>query len=311
MGLLVSVIIPTYNREKLLAKCLSALAGQTFPAEEYEVIVIDDGSTDGTPAMVKELARKAPCCINYVYKEHKGIGAARNVGLRLARGELIIFIDSDIVAVPDFIQAHVSQHKITRKAGSFQVDDNFIVHGPVIYTTNLDNPLATKKRVTDISTAFFATTNVSIAKKWLFEAGLFDEDFTEYGWEDLELGQRLRRLGLMVIRSEEPKGYHLKHEFSLSELPGLLQKERERGHMAVLYYRKHPTFKVRMATMLTPAFFALVRLLTLGDWPSRKATLRLMRFLEKRQWRLPLAVLLQIVLYHAYAAGMREALRRE
>lgn len=321
----VSVIVPTYNRRQILEKCLSALLEQTYPAASYELIVIDDGSTDDTRAMVGRMSREREAGagsspIVYRYRQHTSISAARNEGIRIARGELVIFLDSDIVTKPDFIAAHVRVHQeavLAARRGGGRLDsdeaagvesDRAIVHGRVIYTTNLDEPTSEKRKLTDVSAAFFATTNVSIARRWLIEAGLFDEDFTEYGWEDLELGKRLKKLGLRAVRSEEPVGYHFKHEFSVSNLPAIRRKEIERGHMAVLYYRKHPTLSVRMTTMLVPPFFWLVALLTPGGWPDRPGAAGLLDKLHRGGRRAAVAALLQIMVYYWYAKGMREGL---
>ena len=154
--------------------------------------------------------------------------------------------------------------------------------------------------------AFFASGNVSIARRWLLEAGLFDEDFTEYGWEDLELGQRLKTLGLRVISSDKPVGYHLQHEFSISKLPAIRKREIQRGRMAVIYYRKHPTFKVRMSTTMIRPFYWLVGLLTIGGWPDRPGAVRLLDRLDKRGARGILGFLLQIMIYYWYIQGIRE-----
>src|SRR5690606_11622902 len=105
-------------------------------------------------------------------------------------GELIIFLDSDIVVEEGFIEAHASAHEGLRDR---------IGHGPVIHTDDLENPTAAKYKLTDVSRAFFATGNASIRREHLLRAGLFDERFREYGWEDLELGLRLKRLGLKAM----------------------------------------------------------------------------------------------------------------
>ncbi|MBO2521851.1 MAG: hypothetical protein CW345_08635 [Firmicutes bacterium] len=196
----VSIIIPTYNRRIILEKALRALFHQTIDPQEYEVILIDDGSADGTYEMVQSL--NPPYHLQYRRTERRGPAAARNLGIELARAELIIFIDSDIVVNDRFVAAHLAAHTA----------DNLIGHGPVIHTDNLDNPTSAHFKVTDISRAFFATGNASIKKKHLVEAGLFDESFVEYGWEDLELGIRLRRLGLRAVKVPEDRGYHYKKE---------------------------------------------------------------------------------------------------
>ncbi|MCR4401230.1 MAG: glycosyltransferase [Firmicutes bacterium] len=342
----VSVIVPTYNREAILEKCLRGLLAQTFPAGLYEVIVIDDGSTDGTREMVKDLIRQwnarapetrgggtaressdvPPCPLVYRYRSHTCAAAARNEGIKVARGALLIFLDSDIVTRAGFVEAHVNEHvsEAVREGGCLQSEsakvwhdggdlaivlDNsrVIVHGRVIYTTNLDDPTTEPRKITDISTAFFASGNVSIARRWVVEAGLFDEDFTEYGWEDLELGKRLKKLGLRVVRSEAPAGYHLKREFGIEDLPAIRRREIERGHMAMVYVRKHPTFSVRMTTMTVAPFIWIVSILGMGGWPDRPGAVRVLERLRRRGSRALLAVVLQIMVYYWYVQGIREA----
>lgn len=293
----VSVVIPTYNRGRILEKALKALFDQTYPFDAYEIIVVDDGSTDGTEERIAAL--DPPVELRYVYKEHRGPAAARNVGIRMARRDIIIFIDSDIIVCREFIEAHVKA-----RGG-----EDVITHGPVIHTNDIDNPRSASMKVTDISRAFFATGNVSISRQKLFEAGLFDEDFVEYGWEDLELGIRLKRLGLKPVYSPDAKGYHYKGRLELRMLPALLDRERQRGHTAILLYRKHPTFKVRMMIMLGPSFFAVDRLLTVGNWPQWPITRRFLEFLERKRAHLLLRFFVRIITNHAYFEGMREALR--
>src|SRR6266478_6433177 len=96
-----TVVIPTYNRLPILRKCLAALQAQTAPATDYEILVIDDGSSDGTEAYLAEMAEAGT--LRYVRQENRGIAVTRNVGVREARGQLIIFVDSDIVVTPGFV----------------------------------------------------------------------------------------------------------------------------------------------------------------------------------------------------------------
>ncbi|MGE5593833.1 MAG: glycosyltransferase family 2 protein [Betaproteobacteria bacterium] len=347
---LVSVIVPTYNRRWVLEKCLRSLLAQTCSPQLYEIIVIDDGSTDGTRDMVAQLvgewgdarpvatqpeaeagpsadsgarAHAVACPLVYRYQDHACAAAARNAGIKLSRGTLVIFLDSDIVTKPDFIAAHMREHlkgaaspaadvpRAGSDAAAALCDSRVIVHGRVIYTTNLDSPTREPRKVSDISTAFFATTNVSIARRWLIEAGLFDEDFTEYGWEDLELGKRLKKLGLRVVRSEAPAGYHLKREFRTEDLPAIKRREIERGRMAIVYVKKHPTFSVRMTTLTVAPFIWLVSILGAGGWPDRPVAVRVLERLRRRGHRALLGVVLQIMVYYWYVQGIKEASARQ
>lgn len=300
----ISVIIPTYNRRAILEKALHALAEQTLDADRFEVIVIDDGSTDDTEAFIRGL--DTPYELTYKKQQRSGPATARNNGIRSSEAELIVFIDSDIVVTEQFLNAHLAAHCAD---GSLDDGpDDVIGHGAVIHTDNLDDPTAATMAITDISRAFFATGNVSIRRKHLLTAGLFDEDFVEYGWEDLELGLRLRGLGLRAVSVPEAEGYHYKRPLQVADIPKWCQRERERGHTAVIFYRKSPTFRVRMQTLLTPVAFALDRLFFIGNWPEKPGTMKFLQRLEDRGRHGLLRFFARLVTHHAYMRGLREAL---
>lgn len=107
--ILVSVVIPVYNRGKILRNTLLSLARQTYPTSSYEVIVVDDGSTDDTLDILKQYSFE-----NLIVTSHtvnKGAPAARNTGIQRAGGELIIFCDSDFIVPSTFIESHVKEHE--------------------------------------------------------------------------------------------------------------------------------------------------------------------------------------------------------
>ena len=101
---MVSVVIPTYNRKDMLKECLESLFNQTYPKERYEIIVVNDGSTDGTEEVLNEYAKKAPCAFKWFTQQNKGPCVARNLGVKNARGEIICFIDDDCVAEKKWIE---------------------------------------------------------------------------------------------------------------------------------------------------------------------------------------------------------------
>jgi glycosyltransferase involved in cell wall biosynthesis len=246
-----SIVIPTYNRLPILEKCLRALESQEFSnktyIEDYEVVLVDDGSTDGTLnwlALHKDEFPHVRC----FEQNHAGPAAARNLGVEKAQGDRIIFIDSDLVVLSNFLQAHTNALVQGReKLGS----DRFFTYGAVINTCNFNNPTGEPYKITDFSAAFFATGNVAIPKHWLEKAGLFDNGFQLYGWEDLELGVRLKNLGLKLIKCPEAVGYHWHPPFSLQQIPKLIDQEIQRGRMGVLFYQKHPTWEVKMMIQMT------------------------------------------------------------
>ena len=142
--------------------------------------------------------------------------------------------------------------------------DRLFTYGSVINTCNFDNPTSEPYKLTDFSAAYFATGNVAIASIWLEKAGLFDTRFQLYGWEDLELGVRLKQLGLKLIKCPDAVGYHWHPPFTLDQIPSLIDKEIQRGRMGVLFYQKHPTWEVRMMIQMTLLHRLLWGILSLG-----------------------------------------------
>ncbi len=276
-----SVVIPTYNRLPILTKCLRALEDQQYDSQiiaGYEVVVVDDGSTDGTIAWLQQNAAEFPH-VRLLEQAHKGPSAARNLGVEAATGDTIIFIDSDLVVTDAFLQAHAAllwEHQQTLG------HDRFFTYGRVVNTANFDEPTAEPYKVTDFSAAFFATGNVAIAKHWLLEAGLFDTGFQLYGWEDLELGVRLKNLGLKLIKAPAAVGYHWHPAFSLDQIPKLIDQEIQRGRMGVLFYEKHPTWEVRMMIQMTWLHKVLWGLLSLGGRLNEKTMAPLLQWLIDR-----------------------------
>lgn len=257
-----SVVIPTYNRQPILEKCLRALEHQSFDSSlvtDYEVVVVDDGSTDGTVAWL-QASTEFPH-VRLFQQNHQGPAGARNLGVQQAIGDTIIFIDSDLVVTEQFLQSHAEK----LQAGAAALGHTrLFTYGRVINTCNFENPTAEPFKVTDFSQAFFATGNVAIDRTWLEKAGLFDTRFQLYGWEDLELGVRLKQLGLKLIKCPEAVGYHWHPPFSLEQIPSLIDKEIQRGRMGVLFYQKHPTWDVRMMIQMTLLHRLLWGILTLG-----------------------------------------------
>jgi len=183
-----SVIIPTYNRLPILQKCLQGLAQQQIaaPVKEYEVIVVDDGSNDGTWDWLSHYQQQMPQ-LRCFRQQNAGPAAARNVGLDQANGDIIVFIDSDLVVTDSFLQAH--GNALIREFAKLG-HQRLFTYGAVINTCNFENPTAEPYKVTDFSAAYFATGNVAIPRHLLNQVGNFDTRFKQYGWEDLELGVR-------------------------------------------------------------------------------------------------------------------------
>ena len=98
----VSIIVPAYNEEKTISDCLDSLLSQNYPSDKYEVIVVNDGSTDNTESIIRAFAKEYPHVI-LVSEENRGKGSAQNFGLKYARGNLVLITDADAVVPPDWI----------------------------------------------------------------------------------------------------------------------------------------------------------------------------------------------------------------
>ena len=292
---LISIIIPTRNRKKILKKCLQALNKQSINNNKFEIIIIDDGSTQDIEAMIKSLNLKPK--LKYHYQKHSGPAKSRNKGIKLANGKYIIFIDDDIIVNEQFVENHLN---------TLLNNDKAIVHGPVIHTNNLDNPTAAEKKIRDFSSAFFATGNASIKKSYLKEAGLFNENFYEYGWEDLEFGKRLKQLNLKAVKAENAIGYHLKYQFSPNHLPNIKEKEKKRGRMAVLYHDINPSFSVKLSTLYWKPLLILLEVLTIGNWPESKFTMKLIKYLHQNELNKTRKFVVYFIKLNSYLKGLKE-----
>jgi len=120
---------------------------------------------------------------------------------------------------------------------------------------------------------------VAIAKKWLEKVGKFDPNFRQYGWEDLELGVRLKKIGLKLIKTPEAVGYHWHPTFNLQQIPKLIEQEIQRGKMGVIFYQKHPTYEVKMMIQMTWIHRLLWGILSLGGRLNEKTMKPLLQWL--------------------------------
>ena len=272
----VSIVIPTYNRKPILKKCLKALENQNLDENisNYEVIVVDDGSTDGTTSWIRNNNKALSHVVLYEQK-HGGPALGRNLGVIKSKYEIIIFIDSDLIVLEDFIACHVN-----RLLSSWNKNNKkCFTYGSVINTSNFINPESEMYKLTDFSLAYFATGNVAIAKELLLNVGLFDSSFSLYGWEDLELGERLKKIGTKLIKCPEAVGFHWHPPFDCGQIESLISQEKERARRALIFYKKHSNLRVRFMIQLTPIHTLLWQLICLGGLISIKRLFPLLLFL--------------------------------
>jgi len=229
----VSVIIPTYNRAEVLRKVLRGYAEQCGDHRLLEVLVVDDGSKDHTPAVVSECGHSFPYSLRYLRQENSGPATARNYGIREAAGDLILFGDDDIIPSRNMVAEHVSWH------GRFPAE-NVAVQGyvdwapelhptPFMVWSNLYGAQFNFGRFqpgmeVDFWHAYFC--NTSVKSNFLRQNGVFDEKFRNAGWEDIELSYRLYQKGYRVRYSPEAFGYHYKYEKFQDTLRRVLELNR-------------------------------------------------------------------------------------
>lgn len=238
-----SVVIPTYNRRAILRKTLLALMSQTFAPERFEVIVVDDGSSDDTVAMLRQF--KAPFALRVLAPEHAGANAARNLGIRAAQGNVVVITGDDMIPEPSFIEAHATFHE--RHPSEMDAMLGFIDWSPEIAVTPFMKFIVSPgggqqfafHEVRDGKADFrlFYTSNLSVKRDLLLKQPvLFDQDFTYPAYDDVELGYRLSAQGLQLHYNAMAVTCH-HHEITLA---GFVQRQRKAGHMAVVLARKHP-----------------------------------------------------------------------
>ena len=233
----VSVVIPTYNRKETLKQTLDALFSQSYPKDKYEIIAVDDGSTDGTKEMIDEIINKSLCKIIYIRQKNQGPAVARNKGIKSSEGEIILFTDDDCVPERDWISKHVRWYeKDVVGVGGLLISKNETLLDKMDYyrykAQYIDRKLV-------YNPTLIGTANCSYKREILAEVGGFDESFPFPGGEDGDLATRILRLGKTVI---DPNiiVYHLrKNELSMSKIKQWFRN----GRGDLLYRRKHGALK--------------------------------------------------------------------
>lgn len=248
-----SVVIPTYNRASILAETLRALAAQSVwvagSADSLgcEVIVVDDGSTDSTRAVVESQKARFPVELSYHYQKNRKQGAARNLGAGHARGSFLLFLGDDIVPSPDFLARHWEARQARGETGD---ESKVVVIGYTRWGEGLEVTrfmeyigehgwqfgFSLIKDPECVPFNFFYTSNLSIARSLFVKSGGFDEEFQEYGWEDIELSLRLRDSGTRLVYQKLAVGQHV-HPTTIRSF---IDRQVRVGFSAWNFYRIHP-----------------------------------------------------------------------
>ena len=205
-----TIVIPTYNRVERLRRVISALEQQAYPLDAFEVVVVSDGSTDGTDIYLRELRSKVR--VRWFTQPNRGPAAARNLAVQKADGEFILFIDDDVVPEPQILQEHARSHG--------EANRDVVVLGPLLNPTAFKmSPWVRWEQETlmrqyralqrgdwPATARQFYTGNASLRRSHILSVGGFDEGFRRA--EDVELAYRLADRGLNFLFNMQAVGLH-------------------------------------------------------------------------------------------------------
>jgi GT2 family glycosyltransferase/peptidoglycan/xylan/chitin deacetylase (PgdA/CDA1 family) len=271
----ISVVVPTHERRAAVVAHLQAFEQQRYE-DGFEVVVVDDGSRDGTAAALRALAPRFP--LQVLEQPHAGAAAARNHGARAARGDLLLFLDDDMEPDPGLLAAHDRRHR----EGADAVVGHMPVHAatPPSFLARGSRHWVEHRRATlsgataPLPGSNFLTGQASVSRRWFERIGGFDEAFNRagsYGREDTDFGLRLERAGGRLVYEPEA----ISHQRLLVTPRRYLARQRQLGRANVALLRKHPDlpeFVVKtnwrlgrfdrwigrwLAPLVTPPLFAL------------------------------------------------------
>ncbi len=207
----VSVIIPTYNRKQELASLLAVLEKQTLPRRDFEIIVVDDGSTDDTLQYLKHLIAGGRESLCFCYQKNQGPGVARNRGMALARGELFAFTDTDCRPLPDWLEKLIEPFSDTRVGavgGAETCDAGTRGLARAIHfcmTSHLATGGIRGGRGATWARYYPRTFNMAISRAAFERTGGFKP---LYHGEDIELSFRIKKAGFSLIYQETAQVCH-------------------------------------------------------------------------------------------------------
>lgn len=265
--MLASIVISTYNRCEALLLTLEALGRQTVAPEEYEILVVDDGSSDGTSEVVGRM--QLPCALRvFRQPENRGVSAGRNLGIRHAQGQYLILLSDDLIVPKNFIATHVAM--LERFPGYWVMGG--LQQLEELSTTPFGRFLEQKEQESVRSSlatppvepnlwevGSFTARNVSLPRADLERTGLFDEQF-RISCEDQDLAHRARDLGIRFLFN---LNITCVHNDQVADLRRFCQQQRRFAHDGVLFCAKRPSLH---------GGFALIRecgYLSLQDGPKR------------------------------------------
>jgi glycosyltransferase involved in cell wall biosynthesis len=205
----VSIILPTYNRKRVISRAVQSVLRQTY--QDFELIIVDDGSTDGTELLMEALTSEK---IKYIRQTiNRGVSAARNTGIRLAEGDYVAFQDSDDEWMPDKLEKQLECFAVSPPAVGGVFTGTYVIRdGKTIYEPSASQAMTTYDTIFDLIRKFIPAPAATMLKREaLATAGLFDERLAAF--EDHELFLRISKYYRfryvpepLVVRYNEPGG---------------------------------------------------------------------------------------------------------
>lgn len=245
-----TVIIPTRNRAAKLAATLGCLCRQTLSTQSFEVVVVDNGSSDHTDEIFSEFGNSFPFW-RAVREGKPGAAAARNRGVEASTGPILLFLDDDVLADARLLEEHLNVHRrfsevavlgtvqfpwSGQEGGYSPFIQCLVDHPELLQSFNFPDP-------DNVPFMHFYTCNISLPRSLFIKVGGFDEAFTSCGFEDTDFGYRLIRSGYRIVHNPSASAIH-NLELSFS---GFIQKRYNAGLWLGYLLDKHPE--------LFPVFF--------------------------------------------------------
>ncbi|HLG31359.1 MAG TPA: glycosyltransferase [Candidatus Brocadiales bacterium] len=226
---MVSIIIPVYNGEKTLARCLTSLQSQTISRDKYEIIVVDDGSKDGTRKVAEGFA------VTVISQKNQGPAAARNLGVKMSKGDIVLFIDADCAAAPNWIEEMTkpfSNPDIVGVKGTYKTTQQDLLARFV--QLEYEEKYERMKRFPYID--FIDTYSAGFRKDIFQKYGGFNTSFPTATVEDQEFSFRLAKDGHKMVFQPDAFVYHT-HQ---STLKGYMRRKFWIAYWKVLVLKHHP-----------------------------------------------------------------------
>lgn len=245
----ISIAICTYNRKEMLHQALDSLVKQKNDKKfNYEIVIVDDGSTDGTKKMVEKFKRSAPIPLRYIYQPGKGVAAARNLSVKEAKGDWVAFFDDDQIADRNWLK---ELYSTATKRGAdcvggprfLSISDEKLQKIHPVCRALLGEIVVKKEERKNNRKWYPDTGNILIKREVFYKVGMFDESLIS-GGEDLDFFRRVRRRSLKVWVTQKAIVHHMIPQYRLEKDFLIMRAFRSGGNAALIDFREFGNFKM-------------------------------------------------------------------